>query len=45
MMGATAMPPQDIPQFYADRPFVFAIYSQEDGTIAFMGAVNDPTQE
>ena len=31
--------------FYADRPFVFAIYSKEDGTIAFMGAVNDPTQE
>ncbi len=44
-MGLTAMPPQDIPQFYADRPFVFAIYSQEDGTIAFLGAVNDPTRE
>lgn len=45
MMGATAMPPQDITEFYADRPFVFAIYSQEDGTIAFLGAVNDPTQK
>ena len=33
------------PTFYADRPFVFAIYSREDGTIAFMGVVNDPTQE
>lgn len=45
MAGLMAMPPQDIPEFYADRPFVFAIYSQEDGTIAFLGAVNDPTQE
>ncbi len=33
------------PTFYADRPFMFAIYSREDGTIAFMGVVNDPTQE
>lgn len=38
-------PPQDIPEFYADRPFLFAIYSQEDGAIAFLGAVNDPTQK
>jgi len=36
---------EDPPKFYADRPFVFAIYSQEDGTIAFLGAVNDPTKE
>ncbi len=35
---------QEPPKFYADRPFVFAIYSQEDGTIAFIGAVNDPTK-
>jgi serine protease inhibitor len=41
----SAMPPQDIPEFHADRPFAFAIYSQEDGAIAFLGAVNDPTQE
>ncbi len=36
---------EEPPKFYADRPFVFAIYSQEDGTIAFLGAVNDPTKE
>ena len=45
VMEAGAMPPQDIREFHADRPFAFAIYSQEDGTIAFLGAVNDPTQE
>jgi serpin B len=44
-VGTTAMPVEPIPQFYADRPFVFAIYSQEDGAIAFLGAVNDPTQK
>lgn len=45
-MGLTAaMPPENIIEFYADRPFVFAIYSQEDGTIAFLGAINDPTQK
>lgn len=36
---------QEPAKFYADRPFVFAIYSQEDGTIAFIGAVNDPTKK
>ncbi len=36
---------QEPPKFYADRPFVFAIYSQEDGTVAFIGAVNDPTEK
>ncbi|MDD5016860.1 MAG: serpin family protein [Eubacteriales bacterium] len=42
----TAIAPEPDPAtFYADRPFLFAIYSKEDGTIAFMGAVNDPTQE
>ncbi len=40
-----AAPSDDIAEFLADRPFLFAIYSQEDGTIAFLGAVNDPTQE
>jgi serpin B len=45
MRTSAAMPPENIAEFYADRPFVFAIYSQEDGTIAFMGAVNDPTQK
>jgi len=42
--GAAPME-EEPPKFYADRPFVFAIYSQEDGTIAFLGAVNDPTKE
>ena len=31
------------PTFYADRPFLFAIYSLEDGAIAFLGAVNNPS--
>jgi serpin B len=35
---------EDPPKFYADRPFVFAIYSHEDGAIAFLGIVNDPTK-
>ena len=39
-----AMIEDEPPKFYADRPFLFAIYSLEDGAIAFMGAVNDPTQ-
>ncbi len=42
--GAAPME-EEPPKFYADRPFLFAIYSQEDGTIAFLGAVNDPTKE
>lgn len=36
--------PEEMPKFYADRPFAFAIYSQEDGAIAFLGAVNDPAE-
>jgi serpin B len=40
-----AVTPENIAEFYADRPFLFAIYSQEDGAIAFLGAVNDPTQK
>ncbi len=39
------MPPENVTEFFADRPFVFAIYSQEDGAIAFMGAVNDPSKK
>jgi len=30
-------------EFIANRPFVFAIYSLEDGALAFVGAVNDPS--
>jgi serpin B len=44
-MVATGAPMEDPTTFYADRPFLFAIYSQEDGTIAFMGVVNDPSEE
>jgi serpin B len=29
--------------FNADRPFIFAIYSKIDGTIMFIGIVNDPS--
>jgi serine protease inhibitor len=45
MNEGMAMPPENTAVFRADRPFLFAIYSQEDGAIAFLGAVNDPTQE
>lgn len=45
VMQETAMEPQDYPEFYLDRPFVFAIYSQLDGTILFLGAVNNPATE
>ncbi len=44
MRDGGALIEQEPANFYADRPFVFAIYSQEDGTIAFIGAVNDPTK-
>jgi serine protease inhibitor len=43
IMKATAVMPTETVEFNANRPFAFAIYSTEDGTIAFMGAVNDPT--
>ena len=38
-----AMEMTEPPKFYADRPFLFAIYSLEDGAVAFLGAVNDPS--
>ncbi|NLT97026.1 MAG: serpin family protein [Christensenellaceae bacterium] len=31
-------------EFIANRPFVFAIYSLEDGALAFIGAVNNPSK-
>ncbi len=43
MEAGAAMQVTEPPKFYADRPFLFAIYSLEDGTIAFLGAVNDPS--
>lgn len=45
IMSATGAPMDPPATFYADRPFLFAIYSQEDGAIAFMGVVNNPAQE
>lgn len=44
-MNGTAMPPEDAAVFHADRPFLFAIYSQEDGAIAFLGVVNNPSNK
>ena len=44
MNESAAMPPENAAVFHADRPYVFAIYSREDGAIAFLGAVTDPTQ-
>ena len=44
-MRATGALISDMAEFYADRPFLFAIYSLEDGAIAFMGTVNDPTKD
>jgi len=42
MAAGCAAPEQNV-TFRADRPFLFAIYSLEDDTIAFIGAVNDPS--
>ncbi len=44
-MEATSALVEPPATFYADRPFLFAIYSLEDGAIAFLGAVNDPSQK
>ncbi len=41
-MQRNAIMPTDMNEFIANRPFAFAIYSKEDSTIAFLGAVNDP---
>jgi serpin B len=40
IMTETAMPIQeDIVEFNADRPFLFAIYDETDNTVLFLGAV------
>ncbi len=39
------MPPENAAVFRAARPFMFAIYPQEDGDIAFRGAVNNPSKD
>ncbi len=43
VMEATGMLTPAPRVFNANRPFVFAIYSQEDGALAFIGAVNNPS--
>ena len=43
MRDGGAIEMNEPPKFYADRPFLFAIYSLEDGAVAFLGAVNDPS--
>ena len=43
--AAAGEAPEEPITFYADRPFLFAIYSLEDGAIAFLGAVNDPSRK
>ena len=40
IMAETAMPvEEDIIEFTADRPFLFAIYDETDNTVLFLGAV------
>ncbi len=43
--AAAGEAPEQPATFYADRPFLFAIYSLEDGAIAFLGAINNPSQQ
>jgi serpin B len=43
IMEAAGIPEPPPLAFDANRPFIFAIYSQEDGAIAFIGAVNNPS--
>ena len=43
MEDGAAMQVTAPPKFYADRPFLFAIYSLEDAAISFIGAINDPS--
>jgi len=45
MRLTAVMPGDDVTVFNADRPFAFAVYSVEDGAVAFMGAVNNPAAE
>lgn len=40
-VAATSIPPPP-PEFIADRPFFFAIYDNETGTVLFMGTVVEP---
>ena len=43
-MEATSAPnPKPIPEFRADRPFLFLIRENAKGTLLFMGRVVDPS--
>jgi serine protease inhibitor len=45
IMKETAMAPQDnVKNFTADRPFLFAIYDETDNTVLFLGAVANPAE-
>ncbi|MCA9912491.1 MAG: serpin family protein [Anaerolineae bacterium] len=43
MMGATSAPPPATFTFRADKPFIFAIYDNETGTVLFLGRLVDPS--
>ena len=46
IMVETALAPQDdVKNFTADRPFLFAIYDETDNTVLFLGAVANPANE
>ena len=46
IMVETALAPQDdVKNFTADRPFLFAIYDETDNTVLFLGAVANPALE
>lgn len=43
MMGATSAPPPATFTFRADKPFIFAIYDHQTGTVLFLGRLVDPS--
>ncbi len=46
IMVETELAPQDdVKNFTADRPFLFAIYDETDNTVLFLGAVANPALE
>lgn len=45
MAGMAAMPePEEIMDFYLDKPFVFAIMDNQTGAVLFLGKVENPAQ-
>jgi serpin B len=41
-LGLPRLPPDPVPEFRADHPFLFAIYERTSGNLLFMGRVMDP---